>query len=101
MSVAASAPGKLFLLGEYAVLDGSPALLAAVSARARVNIKRRDDRHWSVVSRQAMTSRVDYIPGASSGLPLLDIVLGALNGPVDPCDIELDSTPFFSAATGR
>lgn len=36
--VTASAPGKLFLLGEYAVLHGAPALLTAVDRRARVTI---------------------------------------------------------------
>lgn len=37
-----SAPGKLVLLGEYAVLDGAPALVAAVSARARVTLRASD-----------------------------------------------------------
>lgn len=36
MAVTASAAGKLFLLGEYAVLHDAPALVAAVDARARV-----------------------------------------------------------------
>ena len=31
-----SAPGKLFLLGEYAVLDGCPAVVAAVDRRVAV-----------------------------------------------------------------
>ena len=31
---AVSAPGKAFLFGEYAVLDGAPALIAAVNVRA-------------------------------------------------------------------
>lgn len=34
----ASAPGKLFLLGEYAVLEGAPALVTAVGQRARAEI---------------------------------------------------------------
>lgn len=34
MSVPVSAPGKAFLIGEYAVLEGSPALVAAVDVRA-------------------------------------------------------------------
>lgn len=33
-----SAPGKLFLLGEYAVLNGSPALLTAIDRRVQVTI---------------------------------------------------------------
>ena len=36
--VTASAPGKLFVTGEYAVLAGAPALLAAVDRRALVHI---------------------------------------------------------------
>ena len=38
--VSASAPGKVVISGEYAVLDGAPAIAAAVSRRARVTIGR-------------------------------------------------------------
>lgn len=34
MSVSVSAPGKAFLIGEYAVLEGAPAIVTAVDARA-------------------------------------------------------------------
>jgi len=37
-SVAASAPGKLVLAGEYAVLDGAPAIALALDRRATVSI---------------------------------------------------------------
>jgi len=37
--VEASAPGKLLLFGEYAVLEGAPALVAAVDRRARVRLR--------------------------------------------------------------
>jgi len=39
MNVAADAPGKLVLLGEYAVLDGAPALVLAMPQRARVRLR--------------------------------------------------------------
>ena len=39
MRVTASAPGKLVLLGEYAVLEGAPALVLAVNRRARVMLR--------------------------------------------------------------
>jgi len=35
-----SAPGKMILVGEYAVLEGSPALVYAVNRRARVTVSR-------------------------------------------------------------
>ncbi|CAN5904275.1 phosphomevalonate kinase [soil metagenome] len=38
MSLTASAPGKLMLSGEYAVLDGAPALMVAVNRRAIARI---------------------------------------------------------------
>ncbi|GAB3675081.1 mevalonate kinase family protein [Salinisphaera aquimarina] len=41
-----SAPGKLFLIGEYAVLDGAPALLTAVDRRVQVTITRSPDERW-------------------------------------------------------
>ncbi|NOZ13713.1 MAG: hypothetical protein GXO69_08725 [Acidobacteria bacterium] len=39
----ATAPGKLILLGEYAVLEGAPALVGAVARRARVSVSNRDE----------------------------------------------------------
>lgn len=44
MELTASAPGKLVLLGEYAVLEGAPALVLAVNRRAHVRITPRHDR---------------------------------------------------------
>lgn len=43
MTVTASAPGKLILLGEYAVLEGAPAFVAAVNRRATVRLTPRTD----------------------------------------------------------
>ncbi|MER3546374.1 MAG: hypothetical protein C4338_01755, partial [Rhodanobacteraceae bacterium] len=42
MRIHASAPGKLVLSGEYAVLEGAPALVLAVDARARVVVEDSD-----------------------------------------------------------
>lgn len=39
----ASAPGSLMILGEYAVLEGYPALVAAIDKRMSVEIKPRED----------------------------------------------------------
>ncbi|MEO9014351.1 MAG: hypothetical protein ABI275_03425, partial [Terrimesophilobacter sp.] len=45
-AILTSAPGKLFLLGEYAVLEGAPALLTAVDARVRVRIEPAEAGAW-------------------------------------------------------
>lgn len=43
-----SAPGKLFLVGEYGVLEGGPAVLSAVDRRVQVSIDRAQDRYWRI-----------------------------------------------------
>ena len=50
MIVEASAPGKLFLVGEYAVLDGAPALLSAVDRRVHVACEPAPDGHWRLTA---------------------------------------------------
>ena len=39
MHVVASAPGKLVLIGDYAVLEGAPAIVLALNRRARVAVR--------------------------------------------------------------
>ncbi|MCB1070304.1 MAG: GHMP kinase [Kiritimatiellae bacterium] len=46
----ASAPGSLMLLGEHAVLDGHPAVVAAINQRITVHVSRRADRDVGIVS---------------------------------------------------
>lgn len=50
MNVIASAPGKLVLSGEYAVLDGAPAVAMAVNCRARVTIELSGNDHHTVIA---------------------------------------------------
>ena len=45
-TIRTSAPGKLFLLGEYAVLEGAPALLTAVDRRVEVTIDESPTGFW-------------------------------------------------------
>lgn len=56
MDRALSAPGKLFLAGEYAVLWGGVARLVAVEPRARVLLRPREDRRVDVVLAESRTS---------------------------------------------
>jgi len=44
--IRASAPAKLVLLGEYAVLAGAPALVAAVNRRVHVELEPSDNKGW-------------------------------------------------------
>ena len=48
MTISASAPGKLVLCGEYAVLDGAPAICMAVDRRAVVTITATGADHHAV-----------------------------------------------------
>jgi phosphomevalonate kinase len=48
MRITASAPGKIVLSGEYAVLDGAPAICVAVDRRAVVTIDTHDGDHHVV-----------------------------------------------------
>lgn len=52
MNITASAPGKLLLLGEYAVLEGAPALVTAVDRRAHVSIRPAAGTHWQLSAPQ-------------------------------------------------
>jgi phosphomevalonate kinase len=48
--IVASAPGKLVLLGEYAVLEGAPALVLAVNRRARATLVPIGGDAWQILS---------------------------------------------------
>lgn len=50
MSVIASAPGKLILIGEYAVLEGAPAIVTAISRYAKVTFKNTSTNTFSLHS---------------------------------------------------
>lgn len=44
--ITAKAPGKLLLLGEYAVLEGAPALVMAVDRRVKVSVEDYNEGTW-------------------------------------------------------
>ena len=57
--LSARAPGKLVALGEYAVLDGAPAVVLALDRYAEVSIEPSDDGACRLVTRSAATVRTD------------------------------------------
>jgi phosphomevalonate kinase len=83
----ATAPGKLILTGEYAVLDGAPAIVVAVDRRA--------------IARRNATPR-----GSSPFLVAVAEEIAARRGAQDPAtraalEISVDSTAFYDAVTAR
>jgi len=57
--VTASAPGKVVLCGEYAVLDGAPAISMAVNRRARATLTASDGSS-SVITSEGYTQQVGH-----------------------------------------
>jgi phosphomevalonate kinase len=111
--LAVSAPGKLVLLGEYAVLFGAPAAVAAVNRRARVELTEPSDRRWSVAAPGLLPRPAGFELAADGGvrwgdsgnrLPLVEVLLGAMaaEGLLDcrglrPAAMTLDTQAFFAA----
>lgn len=87
MTVVASAPGKIVLSGEYAVLSGAPAVCMAVQVRARATVSASPDGQCYV---------------STPGLAGLDsyAVVDAVCGGARPAGIvELDTTAFSADGT--
>jgi phosphomevalonate kinase len=103
--VTASAPGKLVICGEYAVLDGAPAISAAVDRRAVVTVRPADA--GVVVSRGfrdgrhrfgSRGGRVEWQPGTAA-LPLFEAGWAALSPVTDErVEVSLDTTAFHAGS---
>lgn len=107
-AIAASAPGKVLLSGEYAVLAGAPAICAAVDRRAVAAVSRSDTGSNSAVSttmnsqtrlfRCGTTGQIEWqddrAPAESPGL--LECVWRQFDMPANrPIALSLDSHDFF------
>jgi phosphomevalonate kinase len=112
--VTASAPAKLVLSGEYAVLHGGPAISAAVGVRACATVAPTAD-SWSLRITNSGQS-FDFSPAAAGGIEwrtdpgemgqLLAAAWGVLNqaqalSACGPHVVELDSRAFFTAAGAK
>ena len=106
----ASAPGKLVLCGEYAVLDGAPAVCMAVSRRAKVRITAIDgERHRvSAPGHSSVEGQFVADGGAIAWLQgedeyrIVDAAWRAI-APVTKrgLSIELDTRAFVDKASGN
>lgn len=89
-----SAPGKLFLLGEYAVLEGASALVAAVDRRAIVRAGPADA--WELHTRPTFPENGDGMPGTA----IFEAVRAAVGelGELPPLKVDIDTRAFFGPA---
>ncbi len=66
--VTASAPGKCMLVGEYAVLEGAPALMCAINRRCHVRLEVPDGAIGSVRAPGLLSRTLRYHLGADTGI---------------------------------
>lgn len=110
MRIAASAPGKFVLSGEYAVLDGAPAICAAVDRRAVVTIEAHQGDHHVVRAPaytqatgrfNAHSGRVGWLQGGRD-FALFEAVWNASRpGPFPgSLHITLDTAAFHDPGSG-
>ncbi len=113
LEIKCSAPGKLVLIGEYAVLYGHPAAVIAVDRRAHVQLRSASGKRSSVVAPGLEDRRADFVLERDGGvrwsdrsfgerLTLAEATMDSLiaSGVVDPRAIapfhaSLDTREFF------
>ncbi len=113
--ITTSAPGKLVLLGEYAVLFGHPAVVVAVNRRAHVDLRPAGSGVWGVAAPGYQDEPVgfnldpcrgfvwnDPTTDASGRMTLVERVIDSLvvSGRLEartlaPADIVVDTREFF------
>jgi phosphomevalonate kinase len=114
-SIRCTAPGKLVLLGEYVVLEGAPAIVAAMNRRAEVRATSSAGFCVSVPAWQIDAAAFCFVDGemqfADSQLQAggrlryvralseqIAVAAGQMGGALRPCHLELDTTAFYLPA---
>jgi len=107
MELTASAPGKLFAMGEYAVVSGGPAVIATVSRRLRARVRTRPGTGQLVVrgaraeARCTLASeRVDHLPQDTRFVAGAALVSARSLGLVD-LDLEVDTESDLDAGPSK
>jgi phosphomevalonate kinase len=90
----ARAPGKLVALGEYAVLDGAPAVVLALDRYAEVTLDESADGVCHLTTRSSELVERHFDPGDPSGAALVDLVTAA--APHLKWTATIDSQAFFA-----
>jgi phosphomevalonate kinase len=94
----ARAPGKLVALGEYAVLDGAPAVVLALDRYAEAVIGPSEDGACHLTVRAAGVVEERFAPGMQSGSPLVDLVTSTVGTPL-AWSATIDSQALFAGST--
>ena len=89
LAATASAPAKLVLSGEYAVLFGAPALVLAIDRAVDVRITPREDAMWSLAA-----------PGFSDDAELFSVESGAIRFATDAASKRWQLAGAVLAAAG-
>jgi len=97
--VTASAPGKVYLFGEHAVVYGEPAVPCAIDRRARVTVEERDDDHLRVhaedLSLDGFTveygGRMDADPDVDVAQSLVEAATGYVDAAVEQARAAADA----------
>ncbi len=112
MTTLATAPGKLVLLGEYVVLEGAPAVVAAVNRRASVQADPARSFSLSIPSLRIFAEAFSFVdgkvlfhdPALQADLRLSYFcgisaaaceIAQQLGGQLHPVTLTLDTTAFF------
>ena len=116
MRAVASAPGKLVITGEYAVLEGAPALVLAIDREARVELEDATDGSYEITAPglgiQAARGQLDATGQMSwrtvdaptiAQLALVSAVLETLatDGAPTSFRANLDTRAFYATADGH
>ena len=100
--ITASAPGKVVLWGEYAVLEGAPAAVLAVNRFASCTLETSRFWRFSTTGFEASTEEFDRLPatapsGAAATLPW-QVLQEFPTSPSTPLSVTMHTGGFFSNA---
>lgn len=96
-AVTTSAPGKLFLIGEYAVVEYGPAIIAVVAQRAYVRISRCRGKAARVliIADSCREACIEDVPILASVIEELESRQLFTRDMLAGCRIELDTQAFY------
>ncbi len=107
MALIASAPGKVFAIGEYAVVSGGPAVIATVTRRLRARVHTRSGTGQLVVHNGEHTARcalaaerIDALPPATRFVAAAALV-SARALALDAVDLEVETESALDPGTAK